>query len=278
MKYYNPQVMGTNETGAFGTSFLLYGSSTTTIDGSSPTVFERRSNSSISYMSPNFSGFSAGAIVSTPATAATLNLTNNATVGKPRMFGLGLNYTNGPLIVLGSWEQHTNFATVNGTNTQKGTTDNGYAIGAAYQFGPVKVGGVYVKRNFDGGCNTYSAAACSGDGSVSTYGLNVDWMIQGPHEVKVAYVKANSTSGANGANNTAGSFVGNLTFNQGAGQTGASLWEIEYIYNFSKRTRISFGYVALSNDSYARYSLGGAATPLGGTTQSAFATSLKSTF
>jgi len=278
MKQYNPQIMGTNETGVLGTSFMLYGSSTSTIDGSAGTVFERRQNNSIMYNTPTWNGFSAAALVSTPGTAATIGLSSNASVGKPRMFGIGLNYTNGPLIILGSYESHSNFAVLNGGFTQKGTTDTGYQLGAAYQFGPVKAGAVYIKRNFDGGCNTITTG-CTGDASVSTYGLNVDWAITGPHELKVAYVKANSTSGANmGSAPGAANFVGNLVFNAGAGQTGGSIWEAEYIYNFSKRTRVSFGYVSLSNDANARYSLGGFTAPIAGTSQSAFMTSLKSTF
>ena len=72
-----------------------------------------------------------------------------------------------PLIVSGSYEQHTNFAALNAGATQKGTTDQGYWGGIAYQFGPVKAGGVIAKRVFDGGCNVITAA-CTGDASVTT--------------------------------------------------------------------------------------------------------------
>jgi predicted porin len=275
MKAYNTSIMGTNETGVWGTSFLLYGSSTSLNDASGPTVFERRQNNSISYISPTWSGFSARALVSTPQT--TIGLSSNATVGKPRVLGLGVNYTNGPLIVLGSWEQHTNFATLNGAASQKGTTDNGYQIGASYQFGPVKAGAIYIKRNFDSGC--IGLAGCSaGDASIGTYGINLDWTIAGPHELKAAYVHANSTTGGFGANPTTGTTVGNLVFNQGAGNTGGTLWELEYIYNLSKRTRVSGGYVSQTNDSNAKYGLGGFTAPAAGQSQNAFAVSMKHTF
>jgi len=269
-KIYSPAIIGTNETGALGLSGMLYGNSTSTNDNTSPIVFERRQNNSLNYVSPTWSGFSAALQISTPQT--TTGITSNATVGKPRTIGIGLNYTNGPLIVSGSFEQHTNFAALNGAGTQKGTTDQGYWGGIAYQFGPVKAGGVIAKRTFDGGCNVI-VAACTGDGSVTTYGLNIDWAIAGPHELKAAYVKANSTSGANAAG-----LVGNLVFNGGAGQTGGSQWEVEYLYNFSKRTRISFGYTALNNDTNARYGLAGFTAPAAGQNQSAFMTSIKSTF
>jgi len=270
MKAYNTSIMGTNETGFLGTSFVLYGTSTSENDSTGGTVFERRQNNSISYISPTWSGFSVRGLVSTPQT--TIGISSNATTGKPRVWGLGVNYTNGPLIVLASWESHVNFATLNGGGTQKGTTDTGYQLGAAYQFGPVKAGAIYVKRNFDGGCNAL-VATCTGDASISTYGLNLDWAIVGPHELKAAWVHANSSSGSNAAG-----LVGNIVFNGGAGNTGGSLWELEYIYNLSKRTRLSFGYAQQNNDSAARYGLGGFTAPAAGTTQSAFGTSLKSTF
>jgi predicted porin len=70
-----------------------------------------------------------------------------------------------------------------------------------------------------------------------------------------------------------------LTFNAGAGQTSASLWEVEYLYNFSKRTRVSLGYVSISNDAGARYNLGGFAQPTtGNSSVNAFVTTIKSTF
>ena len=273
MKINNTMVMGTNETGIMGTSYLLYGSSASYIDQASPTNFERRVNNSINYATPTWNGLTANASMSSIGTLTNQALTVNAPVGKPRALGLGASYVNGPMTLVASWEQHTNFNAL-GTSTVKGTSDNGYALGGAYQFGPVKAGAIYVKRNFDGGCA--AAGACGGDAAINTYGANLDWAIQGPHQLKLAYVKANSTSGQSGIG-----IIGNLVFNAGVGQTGGSLWEAEYIYNFSKRTRISFAYVNLSNDLNARYVLGGTGTSAVVTpnnNQNAFATSIKSTF
>ena len=39
--------------------------------------------------------------------------------------------------------------------------------------------------------------------------------------------------------------------------TGARQWQINYLYKFSKRTDVKFGYVRLENDANANYSLGG---------------------
>jgi predicted porin len=301
-KQYSPNIIGTNETGFLGTAPMLYGNSTSTNDGDNGVVFERRQGNQIQYISPNISGFSGAIAVSTPQRST--GISSNATVGKPRMFSLGLNYTNGPLYIAGAWETHSNFGTLNGLpsavptistagvvtaagvgvnagGTQKGTTDTGWMIGAAYQFGPVKAGAVYAKRQWDSGCNVNTPAPAvptclSGDGSVSTYGLNLDWAIMGPHQLKAAYIKANSTSGGFGT--AAGTAVGNLTFNGGAGSTGGSMWEIEYLYNFSKRTRVSFGYATINNDANARYSLSGFTAVAPGQNSSVFGVSMKNTF
>ena len=62
--------------------------------------------------------------------------------------------------------------------------------------------------------------------------------------------------------------------------TGGHIWQVQYVYHASKRTEFTAGYVNLSNDSNARYSLGGlsAGTIRAGESQSAFAVSMKNTF
>jgi len=275
-KQASPKIIGTNETGVFGGSPMLYGNSTSANDSDNGVVFERRQGNSLHYRSPTWSGFDFGLTVSTPQ--RNVGLSSNATVGKPRLWSAGVNYTNGPLLLTANYEKHNNFNALNGnpisnnttTAALGGTSDDGYMLGAAYQFGPVKAGVVWAKRNLDSGAGT--------DASVSTYGLNLDWAIQGPHQLKFAYLVANSTTGSFGANTANGTTVGNLVMNRGAGSTGGSMWEVEYLYNLSKRTRVSFGYVAVSNDLYAKYSVGGFTTPTAGTSQSAFGTSIKSAF
>ena len=72
--------------------------------------------------------------------------------------------------------------------------------------------------------------------------------------------------------------MGNRIYNGGAGQTGANMWQAEYQYWFSKRTRGSLGYVRVSNDTNATYALGGAAAVVGGQSQDAGFISMKTTF
>ena len=66
----------------------------------------------------------------------------------------------------------------------------------------------------------------------------------------------------------------------GAGSTGGNIWQVQYVYNASKRTEFTVGYVSLQNDANARYTLGGlsSSTIQTGQNQNAIAVSMKNTF
>jgi len=83
----------------------------------------------------------------------------------------------------------------------------------------------------------------------------------------------------------AGVLVGNAS---GAGyrpaptpgvDTGADLYQIRYVYTFSKRTEFNVGYVKLKNDAGAGYRLGGLGGPIAlGQDEDAWAFSMRHTF
>ena len=77
-----------------------------------------------------------------------------------------------------------------------------------------------------------------------------------------------------------GAAGGTLAANGGAGSTGGNIWQIQYVYNASKRTKFTVGYVSLSNDANAKYTLGGLnpGAIQTGQNQNAFAVSMKNTF
>jgi len=136
---------------------------------------------------------------------------------------------------------------------------------------------LYVKRNYDMSANGAT------DLDVDTWNLAAEWRIAGPHALRGGYTKANDTGGSSGTSLVPITFVaagGNLVANGGAGSTGGWIGQVQYVYNASKRTEYTVGYVYLSNDSNARYSLGGlsAGTIKPGETQQAFAVSMKTTF
>jgi predicted porin len=61
--------------------------------------------------------------------------------------------------------------------------------------------------------------------------------------------------------------------------TGAKLYQIRYVYTFSKRTEFNAGYVFLHNDGGAAYNLGGLNTAhVAGDKQRALAVSMRHTF
>ena len=140
------------------------------------------------------------------------------------------------------------------------------------QWGPLKGGLLWSKQKYETTSTT--------NADVSVWNAAIDWVIQGPHELLVGYTKANDTKGtfnAAGAG-VAGALMGNRIYNGGQGGTSASIWQFEYQYWLSKRTRLSAGYVRLTNSVNATYALGGLAVPKGGENQDAFAMSIKTTF
>src|SRR6185503_3420982 len=105
--------------------------------------------------------------------------------------------------------------------------------------------------------------------------LGADWNFAGPHHVMGAYTKAGDSKGNATAAQVAASGVtaGNGAIVAPGGNTGGDFWVIMYGYDFSKRTIGRVGYSRVSNDSAARYGLGGMATvpaASAGTDQSAF--------
>lgn len=263
----SPTAVGGQDTGIFGTAFLLTGNSTTTAVGGSRTAFKRRQNNSINYDSPNFAGFQvmAGFTSSNPSTATFSSATNN----KPRVLSVGAQYTAGPIYVSAGYEQLREFAGAAGPDNSK---DNAWHVGAAYTWGPVRFGGQYTEQRFDTPTGT-----AGGDVRARAYHFGVDWNIVGPHGLRAAYTVARDmkggpaatvvTAGGSSAIVSAVSGVnGSLAIGPAAGggyrpapgpDTGADLMQIRYVYTFSKRTEFTFGYVRLDNDGNAGYRLGG---------------------
>jgi len=121
------------------------------------------------------------------------------------------------------------------------------------------------------------------DTDTQAWNIAAQWAIAGPHALRGGYTKADDVKGNAGTALVPvnfGAAGGNLVANGGTGGTGGHIWQVQYVYNASKRTEFTAGYVSLSNDTNARYSLGGlsAGTIRAGESQSAFAVSIKNTF
>ena len=285
-----PWNVGGNETGIWGTAFLLTGGSTTTAwpgaaAGSAASagrgIFKRRQNSSINYDSPNFGGFQVMAMVtaSQPSTG-TLDAANNA---KPRIMSLGAQYSAGPIFVGAGYEIHKDAngptAVPVGAGSAREGDDKGWHIGGAFTWGPVKFGGGYTRQEVEAG-----TVAAPTEVKYRAWHAGVDWKIVGPHGLRASYTRAQDSRGTPGAGTTAGNGVvrPGVALPGVSNDNGAKLYQIRYVYTFSKRTEFNFGYAKLDNDSVGTYNLGGLsggpANLAPGQNQDAWAFSLRHTF
>jgi predicted porin len=265
----SPTAVGGNDTGTFGTAFLLTADSTTTAVGANRAAFKRRQQNSINYDSPNFAGFQVmAAFTSAQTSTGTLNAATN---NKPRLLSIGAQYSAGPLYVSAGYEQHRDFAGAGGPDSSK---DNGWHIGAAYTWGPVRFGGQYTEQRFD-----VPVGVVGGDVKARAWHVGVDWKIVGPHGLRASYTQARDMKGAAGVLVGTASGSGYRPAPSTTLDTGADLFTIRYVYTFSKRTEFTVGYARLDNDAGASYRLGGLGTAIaGGQNEDAFAFAVRHTF
>ena len=214
----------TNETGWLGSQHL-----TVNNGGAWTGSFSNRNSNSINYDTPNFSGFSASAQITT--TNAQIG-NSTSTDLKGRKMSLSGQYVQGPMaIVLGYSTQDDNRSFGAGN----GREDEAWAIGGTYTFGAVKVGLTYVDAEIE------SAAVPSVTTERKSWNLAADWSLGGPHKVRFGYANAGDakTSAGGGAN------------------TGAKLIQVSYLHSLSKRTTAVLGYARINNDSAGTYSFAG---------------------
>ncbi len=122
--------------------------------------FDRRDQNMIQYWSPNFAGFAfkVMAQANENKTCTTSGTTNTACTN-PHDTGANVTYTRGPLYAFFAYEDHKDTAGANGVITVPTgvsvTKERGYSGGAAFTFGPIKVGGDYeeIKRDLSSGAS-----------------------------------------------------------------------------------------------------------------------------
>jgi predicted porin len=294
----SPTAVGGNDTGIWGTAFLLTGGSTTTAwpgqaAGSAANagrgIFKRRQNSLITYDSPNFGGFQVmAAFTASQPSTGTFDAANNT---KPRIYSIGAQYSAGPLFIGAGYERHKDangatgviLPTSPGLTTARNGDDDAWHVGAAYTWGPVRFGGQYTEQEVE-----FGSLAVANKIKYKAWHFGVDWRIAGPHGLRAAFTQARDSDLTGPI--VAGSLVGAGISAAGVagsgvvrpilgGDNGAKLWQIRYVYSFSKRTEFNIGYVKLDNDDQGTYNLGGlASTPRPGESQDAIALSVRHTF
>jgi predicted porin len=178
-------------------------------------------------------------------------------------------YNNGPFSAGIAYEIHNNFrpASVPGNTAAipafgcvaTGTTnpntsaitpcrlqDEGITVAASWNFGVVKIGGVFEQLKYD---------VPSGDIKRNFWGGSVTWNL-GPGQLYAMYGNAGNGSGSA----LDGQQVGAV---RKGDNTGAQQWQVSYTYALSKRTLMYAGYVQIANRSNGAYNFG--VNQIGGT-------------
>jgi predicted porin len=188
--------------------------------------FDARLGNSIRYDSPRIGGFVGSVQI------AQMDTSNSSLAQQQRhayVLSTGGFYSNGPFQAGIAYESNTKVRGVN-------LNDWAASIAANWNFGIVKIGGVYERLDYD---------TPTGSLKRDFWGVSATAPI-GPGELYAFY--GNAGDGKGGAAN--GTTVGQLT--KGGG-TGASQWEISYTYALSKRTLAYTGFVQTLNDTNAAY-------------------------
>ena len=237
-------------------------------------AFDDRAPNSLRYDSPNIGGFT-GSVQLSAATAGgdptngpqaittgivASGTPTGTTLAQQRRHAylLSLNglYNNGPFQAGIAYEIHNNFrpnsVPVAGTafsgQTNPDTNqitglrlqDQGLSIAASWNFGVVKVGGVFERLKYD--------IATGGDLVRNFWGGAVTWNV-GPGQLYAMYGQAQNGSGSALDNSQVGAV-------RKGSNTGAQQWEVSYTYALSKRTLMYAGYVQIANRSNGAYNFG----------------------
>jgi len=191
--------------------------------------WDNRNPNSIRYDSPNMKGFTASAQLSTMDASATTGGTDAQAKRHAYIGSIAGFYNNGPFQggIAYNWNQKLRGASLN---------DQAFSVAANWNFGVIKVGGVYERLDYD---------TPTGDLKRNFWGISGTVPI-GPGELYAFWGDAGDGTG--GAAN--GTRVGQLV--KGGG-TGATQWEISYTYALSKRTLTYAGFVQTRNDNNAAY-------------------------
>jgi predicted porin len=224
-------------TGILGTSALW---SNTGWGGNSQYggAFDDRLANSVRYDTPNIAGFTGSVQLGAGQTGGdAVNTPTTQNAQRRHAYALSTNalYSNGPFQGGVAYEVHNNFR--EGLPANPHLQDQGITASANWNFGVVKVAGVFERLVYD--------IATGGNLNRNVWGGSFTWNL-GPGQVYGTYVKAQNGSGS--AIN--GSQVGGV---REGPNTGAQQWEISYTYALSKRTLIYTGYNMIDNQSNGAY-------------------------
>ena len=181
--------------------------------------FDARLGNSVRYDSPNIAGFTGSLQVS--------SVTENAQHGMT--YSMGGFYNAGPIQAGLAWEHNEK---VRGA----GLKDDAVSLAGAFNFGIVRVAGIYERLDYD-----------AGGGSLKRdfFGVSATANL-GPGQLYAFWGRGEDGKGSAAD----GTQVGGLV--KGS-NTSVDQYEISYTYPLSKRTLTYIGVVRIDNDSNARY-------------------------
>ncbi len=232
----------TNETGWSGTQIM-----TLSNDGAFGATFSLRNVHAVSYDTPTWGGFSASFQYTTLQTARNAAgftpgaVANVVPTPKGRIWGISGQYIGGPFAVVAGYERHSDDKSGGTAGLGfDGGRDRAWLIGGTYTWGPVKVGLTYVNAEYDAANGAWPGALVQ-NRERKGWNLAGEWNISGPHGLRAGYAYAGDIDRA-----------GAVTLDDGA-----KMWQIGYLYSFSKRTNASIIYARMNNDSAGTYALTG---------------------
>ncbi len=193
--------------------------------------FDARLGNSIRYDMPNLKGFRGGVQISElDASTGQGGIVYGSDATQARhayVLSMGGFYSNGPFNAGVAYESNTKVRCVS-------CSDSAFSVAANWNFGVVKIGGVYEQLQYD---------VTGGDLKRNFWAVSASAPV-GPGELYAFWGQAQDGKGPTGSS------VGQLN---AGGNTGADQWEVSYTYALSKRTLSYFGYVTTRNDSNAAY-------------------------
>jgi predicted porin len=206
-------------------------------------AFDDRAANSVRWDSPNWAGFTSSVQVGSAVSGS--DPANNATsLGAQRRHAylLSVNglYNNGPFQGGLAYELHNNFRGDPNFATNPKLQDQAFSAAAAWNFGVVRIGGVFERLKYDI-TNTTSVQR-------NFWGGSVTWNL-GPGQLYAMFGQAQNGSGSAAD----GSQVGAV---RKGSDTGAQQWELTYTYALSKRTLTYAGYTQINNRSNGAYNFG----------------------
>lgn len=195
--------------------------------------FDTRQNNTVLYTSNNYSGFNVAAAYVSGENRTVDFYSGTATQVKRSAWDLGLNYTNGPILVGLTYviDKQDNLADTEGKNLR---------LAGSYTFGQGSVRALW--NQYKTTANTTAFNAGYND-KLNVWGIGGTFNVAANGKLIAQYYKADVKKT-------------NTTITGDKPNSDAKLFEIGYEHSLSKRTMIKAIYARLTNDSAAQFNFG----------------------